>query len=141
MKKIFIAVLTGLLLGTMPAANAEIATSSVDCFNKSQINFCGYAMWAQRATTIRAKIQTYQLRLEKNPDDTETRRELAKSWYELGCVYNAEEYYEDAVDAFSKAVELEPDNREYRKSLDDARENLKNNARHEREVPKFNGLG
>ena len=51
----------------------------------------------------------------KNPDDAETRQNLAAAWHELGKLHYAAKNYTDALAAFEKAAK--------------------------RATPKFNGLG
>lgn len=127
MKKFSIAVLAVFLLGTMPAANAEIVTPTVDSFGESKIVSCGYKLFAKRKEELLQK-------LNRNSKD-------AATWNELGRICNALEDYAGAVDAFGKAVKLEPNNKEYRKNLDDARENLRKQESLKNIKPKFNGLG
>ena len=139
MKKIFVAATVGLLLSLTPAANAEIAPSNV--IQKPDVNFCGYVNFAQRKKLF-DKILQLQKHLEKNPDDAESRQNLAAAWHELGNLHYAAKNYRDAFAAFEKAVELAPDNEQFRRDRDDAREKVNSGAEDDvkRATPKFDGL-
>ena len=132
MKKIFVAATVGLLLSLTPAANAEIAPSNV--IQKPDVNFCGYVNFAQRKKLF-DKILQLQKHLEKNPDD-------AQAWHELGKLYFALQKYKTALAAFEKAVELAPDNEQFRRDRDDARDKVNSGAEDDvkRATPKFDGL-
>ena len=139
MKKIFVAATVGLLFSLTPAVNAEIAPSNV--VQKPDVIFCGYVALAQRAAAIRKRINQLQLWLEKNPDDAESRHNLAAAWHELGNLHYTAKNYTDALVAFEKAVELAPDNEQFRRDRDDAREKITDEDAANRATPKFNGLG
>ena len=134
MKKIFVAATIGLLFSLTPAANAEVAPSNV--IQKPDVNFCAYAIFAQKKLLIRNIINQLEQQLKENPDD-------AQAWHELGKLYFALQKYKDALAAFEKAVELAPDNEQFRRDCDDARDKVNSDAEDDakRATPKFNGLG
>lgn len=139
MRKFFVAATVGLLFSLTPAVNAEVVAPS-NAVQKLDVTFCGYVALAQRAAAIRKRINQLQLWLEKNPDDAESRHNLAAAWHELGNLHYAAKNYTDALVAFEKAVELDPDNEQFRRDRDDAREKVTDDAAN-RATPKFNGLG
>lgn len=141
MKKIFVAATIGLLFSLTPVANAEIAPSNV--VQKPDVNFCAYAIFAQKKLLIRNIINQLEQQLKENPDDAKTRQKLAAAWHELGKLNYAAKNYTDALAAFEKAVELAPDNEQFRRDRDDARDKVNSGAEDDakRATPKFNGLG
>ena len=140
MKKIFVAATVGLLFSLTPAVNAEVSPSNV--IQKPDVNFCGYAIFAQRKQLL-DKILQLQKQLKENPDDAKTRQKLAAAWHELGTLNYALQKYKDALAAFEKAVELAPDNEQFRRDRDDARDKVNSGAEDDakRATPKFDGLG
>ena len=133
MRKFFVAATVGLLFSLTPVANAEVAPSNV--VQKPEVNFCGYAIFDQRKQLL-DKILQLQKQLKENPDD-------AQAWHELGKLYFALQKYKDALAAFEKAVELAPDNEQFRRDRDDARDKVNSDAEDDtkRSTPKFDGLG
>ena len=121
MKKIFIAALVGVLTIFSSVACAEVVASNSD------ITFCGYGSFAQRKIILRSH-------LESHPDD-------AKAWHELGQVYYALEEYSDALAAFNKAVQLEPNNKEFKRDRDLALAKVRSGAGQKNQKPKIDGLG
>ena len=168
MRKIFYVVLaaTFMSLSSVSVASAEVVTSESCLMKKADFTFCGYALFSTRKAVIQARIdglkerikllqldwKTYLLALKKNPDDATAReklkllrRELAATWHELGALYFSQYEYAEAFEAFNHAVELEPDNSEYKKDRDVALAKVKSGAKKdlpaEDSTPKFNGLG
>ena len=125
MNKIFIVTLIASLINFVPVS-AEVITLQPENLTATDLNFCGYGIFAKRQIEIRE-------RLNKNPND-------AKAWHELGKIYYALEEYSDALAAFEKAVALEPDNAEFKRDRDNALKKVKNGAG-KKSVPNFDGLG
>ena len=123
MKKIFTAMLVVTLMNfaPVPAASAEVVALEI-----SNFNFCGYGLFAKEREFIK--------QVEKNPKD-------AKVWHKLGHFYYSLERYQKALDAFEKAVALEPNNTEFKRDRDAALEKVKSGAEAKNNIPKFNGLG
>ena len=141
MRKNFIVILVAVLMNFLivPTTNAEVSALESSTVKNSDITFCGYGLFAQRKELIRAKIQKNQIVLENNPNDTKARHELASSWHELGRIYYAEEDYGEALTAFNKALDIEPNNAEFKRDRDAALEKLAEKKKDT--TPKFNGLG
>ena len=142
MRKIFyVAFVAALMNFSMtPNAFAEVVSLESSLVKNSDVTFCSYASFAQRKEILRAKINQKELMLERNPNDAKLRHELAEAWHELGRLYYAGEEYTEALNAFNKAVELEPNNAEFKRDRDAALAKVKSGAKKE-PVPKFNGLG
>ena len=127
MRKSFITVLIAVLMNflIMPVTNAEVLTLESSTVKNSDVTFCGYALFAKRKEVLRAKIK-------KNPKD-------AMTWYELGRIHYGLEEYGDALTAFKKALDIEPNNKEFKKAYDATIAKLAEKNKNNK--PNFSGLG